>query len=91
MHWDADIVKFGVILALPLTVTVMVWCVEPNGFLATHLYFPESASETSMILRVFLKFSKNVLLMGSSPPSLIQRITGVGLEKKNTDEIKELG
>lgn len=48
-------------LLSPLTETVVVWCTEPSRFRAVQRYSPPSASDTSVIRRVLLKFWKEAL------------------------------
>lgn len=64
---------------VPFTVTLMMWCTVPSRFVAVQRYSPASVSTTSEILSVFWKVWKDTLLLGSSPPSFCQEISGVGL------------
>lgn len=65
----------------PLTDTLMVWWTEPSRFLAVQRYSPASASDTSVICRVLLKFWKEALWLGISPLSFVHETTGVGLNR----------
>lgn len=72
----------GFITDTPLTATLMVWCTEPSWFLAVHRYSPASDSDTFTMRRVLLKCRKDVRLDGRSPLSLVQDISGVGLNQR---------
>lgn len=64
---------------VPFTLTLMMWCAVPRRFVAVQRYSPASVSTTSEILSVFWKVWKDILPLGSSPPSFCQEISGVGL------------
>lgn len=59
----------------------MVWWTEPSRFTAVQRYSPASASDTSVIRRVLLKFRKEALWLGISPLSFVHETTGVGLSE----------
>lgn len=67
-------------LDVPLTETRMVWWTVPSLFLARQRYSPASESDTLTMRSVFWKCRKDVLLAGSSPLTLVQETSGVGLD-----------
>lgn len=73
----------------PFTVTVMTWWMEPSWFLAVQRYWPASSSVTLVMRSVLWKLRKVTLLVGKSPLTLDQVISGVGLRERKRQREKQ--